>query len=87
MTLHFLTKNCAFLFVEIQIPILISQADFVGVQSGLVVNIRLNSGDRLKLGPLLLCHLASSLGETQETSAFVKGKLGRQSKSSMAFFS
>jgi len=35
------------LFVEIQIYLLKSQADFMGVQSGLV-DIQLNSGDWLK---------------------------------------
>ena len=33
-----------------------SQADFVGVQDGLL-DIQLKSGDQLKKGPLLLHHL------------------------------
>ena len=33
-----------------------SQADFLGVQNGLV-DIQLDSGDQMKKGPLLLCHL------------------------------
>ena len=36
--------------------LLMSSADFVGVQDDLI-DIQLDSGDQLKKGPLLLCHL------------------------------
>jgi len=39
--------TCDILFVEIQMYLFTSQADFMGVQSGLV-DIQLNSGDQLE---------------------------------------
>ena len=60
MPVHILPckKIVAFLLVEVQTYILTSQADFVGIQNDLI-DIRLNSSDQMKRGPLLFRHPAS----------------------------
>ena len=45
--------------VEIQMYLPMSRPDFMGVQHDLV-DIQLDSGDQLKKGSLVLCHLFSS---------------------------
>ena len=50
-------------FVEIQMYLPASQADFKGVQDGLV-DIQLDSGDQLKKGPLVFHHLFPSLNSS-----------------------
>lgn len=53
-----LQKAVTFLLTEIEIYILTSQADSMGVQTGLM-DIQLNSGDWLNWDPLLFFHHAS----------------------------
>jgi len=54
-----LQNAVTFLLVKFQIYILTSQAEFVGIQNGLI-DIQLNLRDQMKQGPVLLCHLASA---------------------------